>query len=100
MTKNGNYQSNFPEFQAHKSRNGRPYNADPPKENYWNRPIVTPTVPHYNRPGNEDVFSPEQLMEVFVELTTVCLTCRNKVEQIKALGSIVTKYLIHSNGGP
>lgn len=44
-----------------------------------------------------DLFTPNQLMEIFLELTNVCLTMKSKIEQIQALGNIVTKYIINGN---
>lgn len=42
--------------------------------------------------GNNDLFSPDQLMSIFQELMTSMSQARNKMDQINALGKIVIKY--------
>lgn len=52
------------------------------------QPASTPQI----APGGDNLFTPNELMQIFSELMASMSQCRNKMEQISALGQIVIKY--------
>lgn len=63
-------------------------NTTPPGFNQQPREIKPTTTEE----GSSDLFSPQELLNIFIEMTTTLRNCKTREEQVRALGGFIVKY--------
>lgn len=82
---NGEFQHDFPHM---RNKKGPIHNEQPSIE-------TASYIRAMNSNPTECKFSPTQLFNIFIEISEICIKQHTKLEQIKALSAVVSKYIIN-----